>query len=113
VLLADDHPAARAGVRGALEKAPDVVVVAETGDGEEALRLIEKLRPDVALLDCHLPGLKGAQVAEAIREQGLPVRVLALSAYNDDKYVYRILQAGAVGYLLKVGTAASHPLITL
>ena len=101
VLLADDHPAVRAGVRGALEKAPDIVVVAEAGDGEEALRLIEALRPDVALLDCHLPGLEGAQVAEAIRERGLPVRVLALSAYKDDRYVYGMLQAGAAGYLLK------------
>ena len=101
VLLADDHPAVRAGIRGALEKAADVVVVGEAGDGEEALRLVEELRPDVALLDCRLPGLEGVQVAEAIRERGLPTRVLALSAYADDKYVYGMLQAGAAGYLLK------------
>ena len=101
VLLADDHPAVRAGIRGALEKAADVVVVGEAGDGEEALRLVEELRPDVALLDCRLPGMEGAQVAEAIRARGLPTRVLALSAYTDDKYVYGMLQAGAIGYLLK------------
>ena len=105
VLLADDHPAVRAGIRGALEKAPDVEgkieVVGEAADGEEALRLIEALRPDVALLDCRLPHLEGAQVAEAIRERKLPTRVLALSAYADDRYVYGMLQAGAAGYLLK------------
>ncbi|RLB33410.1 MAG: DNA-binding response regulator, partial [Deltaproteobacteria bacterium] len=55
----------------------------------------------MALLDCRLPGREGAEVAEAIREQGLPTRVLALSAYTDDKYVYGMLQAGAAGYLLK------------
>jgi DNA-binding NarL/FixJ family response regulator len=101
LLLADDHPAVRAGIRGALEKAADVVVVGEAGDGEESLRLIEELQPDIALLDCRLPGMEGAQVAEAIRARGLPTRVLALSAYTDDRYVYGMLQAGAAGYLLK------------
>lgn len=101
VLLADDHPAIRAGVRGALEKVVGVVVVAEAADGEEALRLVEELRPDVALLGCRLPGLEGTQVAEAIRERGLPTRMLALSAFADDRYVYGMLQAGAAGYLLK------------
>ena len=101
VLLADDHPAVRAGIRGELEKAADMEVVGEAGDGEKALRLIEELRPDVALLDCRLPGREGAEVAEAIREQGLPTRVLALSAYTDDKYVHGMLQAGAAGYVLK------------
>ena len=101
VLLADDHPAVRAGIRGALEKAADMEVVGEAGDGEEALRLVEELRPDVALLDCRLPGREGAEVAEAIRERGVPTRVLVLSAHTDDKYVYGMLQAGAQGYVLK------------
>ena len=101
VLLADDHPAVRAGIRGALERAADIEVVGEVGDGEEALRLLEELCPDVALLDCRLPGREGAEVAAVLREQGLPTRVLALSAYQDDKYVYGMLQAGARGYVLK------------
>ena len=101
VLLADDHPAVRAGIRGALERAADIEVVGEASDGEEALRLVEELRPDVALLDCRLPGREGAEVAEAIRERGWPTRVLALSAYQEDKYIYGMLQAGAAGYVLK------------
>lgn len=101
ILLADDHPAVRAGIRGALAKAPDIVVVGEAADGEAALQLIEEHRPDVALLDCRLPGLSGAEVAAKVRERGLPTRVLALSAYAEDQYVHGMLQAGAVGYLLK------------
>jgi DNA-binding NarL/FixJ family response regulator len=101
VLLADDHPSVRAGVRGALAGAPDVDVVGEVKDGGEALRLVEELQPDVAILDCRLPGLDGAEVARAIQERRLPTRVLALSAYGDDRYVYAMLEAGAKGYLLK------------
>ena len=101
VLLADDHPALRLGMRMLLDRAPDVEVVGEAKDGEEALALIEELRPDVAVLDCKLPGLSGPEVAREIRRRGLPVRVLALSAYKDDRYVRGMLAAGAVGYLLK------------
>jgi len=101
VLLADDHPAVRAGIRGALEQAADIVIVGETANGEDALRLTEQLRPDVVLLDCRMPGLEGVEVAETIRARGLPTRVLALSAYADDRYVHGMLRAGAAGYLLK------------
>jgi len=100
-VLADDQPLMRIGVRQALEDAPEVLIVGEAGDGEEALRLVEELQPDVLILDCRMPVLGGVQVAEAIREQGLPTRVLALSAHTDDKYVYGMLQAGAQGYVMK------------
>jgi DNA-binding NarL/FixJ family response regulator len=76
-------------------------VVGEAEGGEEILALIEALVPDVAVLDCKLPGLSGPEIAAAIRNKGLPVRVLMLSAYTDDAYVYGALEAGAVGYLLK------------
>jgi len=101
VLLADDHPTTRLGLRVLLERANDVEVVGEAKDGAEALTLIEELRPDVAVLDCKLPGLAGPQVAQEIRRRGLPVRVLALSSYDDERYVRGMLEAGAVGYLLK------------
>ncbi|MEI2688618.1 MAG: response regulator transcription factor [Anaerolineae bacterium] len=101
VILVNDHPALRMGLRIVLEQAPDVQVVAEAGTGEEALALMEALQPDVAVLDCQLPGLSGAQVAAEIRRLGLPTRVLALSAYTDDAVIQGMVQAGALGYLLK------------
>ena len=101
VVLADDHPAVLAGIRNALAEAPDVDVVGCAEQGIEALDLIRTLRPDVALLDCRLPGMDGPAVAQAIQDKRLPTRVLALSAYTSDSYVHGMLAAGASGYLLK------------
>jgi len=101
VILADDHPAVRAGIRGALEKAADMVVVGEAAHGEEALRLIVALTPDVAILDCRLPGLTGIEVAAQIIARHLPTRVVALSAFAEEQYIYGMLQAGVQCYLLK------------
>ena len=101
VLLADDHPALRVGLRVLLEQASDVEVVGDAGDGREALDRIEELRPDVAVLDCQLPEIQGTEVAAEIRRRGLATRVLALSAYRDERYVRGMMKAGAVGYLLK------------
>ena len=101
VLLADDYPVTRMGLRVILEQAPDVEVVGEAKDGIEALAMVEELRPDVVVLDCKLPGLAGPEAAQEIRRRGLPVRILALSSYDDDRYVRGMLEAGAVGYLLK------------
>ena len=101
VLLADDHPTLRVGLRVLLDQASDVEVVGEAEDGEEALALIEALAPDVVVLDCQLPGMSGPQVAAEMQRQGLPTKVLALSSYSDDRYVWGMLEAGAVGYLLK------------
>ncbi len=101
VVLADDHPTLRLGLRVLLDQAPDVTVVGEAEDGEQALTLLETLQPDVVVLDCQLPQLDGTQVAWEIRRRAWPVQILALSAYDDDRYVRGMLEAGAVGYLLK------------
>ncbi|WP_376792365.1 response regulator [Thermoflexus sp.] len=101
ILLADDHPTLRLGLRVLLDREPDIEVVAEAGSGEEALEKILALQPDVAVLDCQLPGLSGPAVAREIQRRGLSVRVLALSAYDYDRYLAEMWEAGACGYLLK------------
>ena len=101
VLLADDHPALRMGLRVLLEQAPDIRVTGEAGDGTQALAQVEQLQPAVVVLDCELPGMEGARVAAEIRRRGLSTRVLALSAHADERYVRGMIDAGAVGYLLK------------
>ncbi len=101
VVLADDHPTLRLGLRVLLDQAPDVAVVGEAEDGEQALTLLEMLLPDVVVLDCQLPKLDGTQVAQEIRRRAWSVQIVALSSYDDDRYVRGMLEAGAVGYLLK------------
>jgi len=101
VLLVDDHPPLRVGLRVLLNRAPDVEVVAEAGSGQDALALIESHQPDVVVLDCQLPDMDGVGAATEVQQRGLPVKVLALSAYADDPYVQGMMAAGAVGYLLK------------
>ena len=101
VILADDHPVVRTGIRTLLQQADDIVVVAETGNGSEVFKLVEQLAPDVLLLDMEMPGLSGVEVALRLKEQGAPVRVLALSAYDDEEYIRNLLLHGAAGYLTK------------
>lgn len=101
VVLADDHPIVRAGIRNLLEKAPDIDVVGEANDGSEALRLVQELAPDVLLLDMEMPGLTGTEVARQLKAAGSPVRILALSAYDDKQYILGLLSSGAAGYLTK------------
>lgn len=101
VVLADDHPVVRAGIRALLERAPDIVILAEAENGAEVLSLIEYHAPDVLVLDIEMPELSGVDVARQIKELKLPIRILALSAYTDDHYVDKILLSGAAGYLTK------------
>jgi DNA-binding NarL/FixJ family response regulator len=101
VLLVDDHPVVRAGIRNLLEKANDILVVGEASNGEEALRLVEKLSPDVLLLDMEMPGLNGNDVAQKLQETKSSVRILALSAHDDKQYIQELLAIGAAGYLVK------------
>jgi len=101
VLLADDHHLVRAGFRALLNSLGDVKVVAEAGDGDAALRLIEALQPDVALLDIAMPGLNGLQVAARAAQKCPSVRVIILSMHANEEYVLQALRVGAAGYLLK------------
>jgi DNA-binding NarL/FixJ family response regulator len=105
VLLADDHHVVRAGIRQLLEDAGDLRVIAEAGDGEEAQSLIEKHKPDVAVLDIQMPKASGIEVTRWVRGHLPNVGVLILTAYDDDPYVMAVLQAGANGYVLKTADA--------
>jgi len=109
VLLADDHHMVRAGIRELLEGAGDLQVVAEAGDGAEAQALIQKYKPDVAVLDIQMPNVSGIEVTRWVRSAQPGVGVLILTAYYDDPYVMAVLQAGANGYVLK--TAGAEDLI--
>jgi len=101
VVLTDDHPVVRSGIRQLLENTSDIVVVGEASDGVEALRLVNELAPDVLLLDMEIPGETGVQVARQLQAAASPVRILALSAYDDEQYIVGSLASGAAGYLTK------------
>ena len=101
IVLADDHPIMRDGLRGLLEREPDLAVVGEAEGGAEALRLVFALVPDVLILDMALPDLGGVEVARQLRAAGSPVRVLGLSAHDDAGYIRSLLESGAGGYLTK------------
>lgn len=105
VLLADDHHIVRAGIRQLLESAADLEVIAEAGDGQEAKWLIQKHKPDVAVLDIQMPKASGIEVTRWARATLPEVGILILTAYDDDPYVMAVLQAGANGYVLKTGQA--------
>jgi len=89
VVIADDHPRVRAGIRNILRKAPDILVLGEARDGEEALQLVEELSPNVLLLDIEMPKMNGIEVAKTLKARGAPVKILVLSAYHDRQYVRR------------------------
>ena len=109
IILADDHHIVRSGIRQLLESAKDIQVIAEAGDGEEAQALIQKYKPDVAVLDIQMPKASGIEVTRWVRSHLPEVGVLILTAYDDEPYVMAVLQAGANGYVLK--TAKTEELI--
>jgi DNA-binding NarL/FixJ family response regulator len=100
-MIVDDHPVVRDGLRGMLASHPDLDVVGEASDGNEALALIASLRPDVILMDLRMRGLGGVAAIKALAEQGTASRVLVLTTYDSDSDVVPALEAGATGYLLK------------
>ncbi|MFD0593920.1 response regulator [Catellatospora coxensis] len=102
VLLVDDHPIVRAGLRATLEADPGLRVLGEAAGGDEAVRLARELRPDVVLMDLQLgPGIDGAAATARVRELPEPPRVLILTTYDSDADILRAIEAGAIGYLLK------------
>ena len=101
VVVADDHPAFRAGIASALEKGGQVEVVGQASDGAQALKLVRRLRPDVLLLDMNMPEVPGPEVAAALLDDPAAPRILALSAYNDSAYIHGLMDAGAAGYITK------------
>jgi DNA-binding NarL/FixJ family response regulator len=101
VLLVDDHPVLRVGIRDLLAKAPDIEVIGDAQNGEEALQMVQDLSPDVLLLDMEMPGKGGMEVAQELHEEGSIVHILALSAHNDRQYIEGVLRSGAAGYLVK------------
>jgi NarL family two-component system response regulator LiaR len=101
ILIADDHAVVREGTRQFLEREEDLEVVGEAADGEEAIRLVGRLSPDVAIMDISMPNVDGIEATRQIKAKYPKVAVLILSAYDDDQFVFSLLEAGAAGYLLK------------
>jgi DNA-binding NarL/FixJ family response regulator len=110
VLLADDHTLVRAGIRSLLETLEDVEVVAECGEGREALELIARHRPDLALLDIGMPGLSGIEIVRHSVRETPNTRFVILSMYDDATHVRQAIRAGVAGYLLKGAAVAELPL---
>jgi two-component system, NarL family, response regulator LiaR len=101
VLIADDHAPFRQGIRRLLEEAGDMEVVGEAASGEETARLVEGLAPDVVLLDIKMPGMSGIDVARIIKTTSPRTRVVILTVYTNDEFLFEAIKAGAMGYLLK------------
>jgi two-component system NarL family response regulator len=105
VLIVDDHQVVRLGLRAMIDAEPDMVVVAEAGEGTAAIAAYEQHKPDITLMDLRLPGMGGPEIISAIRKQSPDANIIVITTYDADEDVYRAVEAGARGYLLK-GTFA-------
>lgn len=101
VAIVDDHPIVRAGMRAILASSDDIVVVAEGGSGGEALRLVDEYHPDVLVLDINLPDKSGIDVTRQLQAQNSPTAILILTAHDDSRLIFELLENGALGYVLK------------
>jgi len=101
VMVVDDHPAFRKGMVALIDREPDLKVVAETGDGNEALQIYRQAKPDVVLMDLRLPGLGGVEAIMAIRNEYPDARCIVLTTFDTDEDIYRAIQSGAKSFLLK------------
>lgn len=105
VVLADDHAVVRKGIREFLEEDAEIRVVAEASDGEEAVALVAREKPHIAVFDIQMPKLNGMDATRRVKKEFSQTRVLILTAYDDDPYIFAALQAGASGYLLKTASS--------
>jgi DNA-binding NarL/FixJ family response regulator len=101
VLIADDHPLFREGMRGRLDRVADIAVVGEAASGDEAVELAHKLEPDIILMDIKMPGLNGIEATREIQRANPQIGILVLTMFEDDDSVFAAMRAGAKGYLLK------------
>jgi DNA-binding NarL/FixJ family response regulator len=101
VLIVDDHPLFRSGLRQVIEDDPHLELVGEAGDGEAALQLILQKKPDVVVLDVNLPGLNGFEIARQLQDKNLPTRIIILTMHKDEATCNRALDVGAKGFVLK------------
>ncbi len=101
ILICDDHPVVRSGLRGMIRSQPDLEVVAEAADGAEAVTLAGRFRPDVVLMDLRMPGMDGVAATASIKEEYPEINVLILTTYDTDADILRALEKGATGFLLK------------
>ena len=101
ILLVDDHPLLREAMRSAIDQEEDMEVVGEAGDGEEAVKMSSEIKPDIVIMDIVMPKLNGIEASKQIKDMNPAVAVLILTAYDDDRYILGLLEAGAAGYLLK------------
>ncbi len=105
IVVADDHDAVRAAMRHLFDASDNMTVIGAAADGAEALELVERLQPDVLILDIRMPKVSGIEVARRTREISPDTRVLAISAYDDEDYILALIEAGAAGYMLKTAAA--------
>ena len=101
VVIADDHAVMRVGIRNILARSNEISVIGEASDGQQAITLIESLKPDVLILDMEMPVMDGVEVARRMQMSASPVRILVLSAYDDRQYILEMLNMGAYGFLIK------------
>ena len=106
IVLADDHPVVRTGIRAELEKMPDVKVVGEASDGREAIELIKQHQPNVVFMDISMRGLNGLEATGRISKEFPQVRVIILSVHQSEEYFWQAIKSGAAGYLLKKAATA-------
>jgi DNA-binding NarL/FixJ family response regulator len=110
VLIADDHPLSRAGLRQVIESKSDFEVVSEAGNGESALEIIRRLKPAIAVLDISMPKMDGLAVAQALQQESSPVKIIFLTMYREQKMFDRAIEVGAKGYVLK--ESAAHDIVS-